>query len=381
VLGKNLAATPGAVVFRNELLELIQYAPRTPEVQKRPLLIVPPQINKYYVFDLSPAQSLVQWSLGGGLQTFVVSWRNPSPKHASCGLDAYVEALEQAVDAVREISGSRDVNVFGACSGGITLSALLGYLSAGRERKVHSATLAVCVLDTSAVQNTTAGLFVTPATIAAAKAASRKRGVVEGADLARMFAWMRPNDLVWNYVVNNYLLGNEPPAHDILFWNNDSTRLPAGLHADFLDLFGSNPFLVPGKLRVRGRKVDLGKVGIDTYVVGGLTDHITTWQGVYRTARLYGASRSTFVLANGGHIQSLINPPGNKRSWFVAGPARAHTPDAWVKRFTKNEGTWWPHWRKWIGARSGARAAAFAALGSERHPPIIAAPGTYVLER
>ncbi len=380
-VGRNVAATPGAVVFRNELLELIQYAPTTPEVHARPLLIVPPQINKYYVFDLAPGRSIVRWALESGLATFVVSWRNPSREHAERGLDAYVEALEQAVDAVREIAGSRDVNLFGACSGGITLSALLGFLAAGRARKVHSATLAVCVLDMSAVRSTTAGLFVTPATIAAAKAASRKRGVVRGTDLARMFAWMRPNDLIWNYVVNNYLLGNEPPAHDILFWNDDSTRLPARLHADFLDLFEANPFSRPGKLRVRGRKIDLGKAGIDTYVIGGLTDHITTWHGVYRTARLFGGGRSTFVLANGGHIQSLVNPPGNKRSWFAAAPARAATPDAWLARRQKTEGSWWPHWREWMHARSGARTQASAELGSTRHPALAAAPGTYVLER
>jgi polyhydroxyalkanoate synthase len=310
-----------------------------------------------------------------------VSWRNPTRGQANCGLDAYVDALEQAVDAVREIAGSRDVNLFGACSGGITLSALLGYLAAGNERKVHSATLAVCVLDTAALRSTTAGLFVTPATIAAAKAASRKRGVLLGTDLARMFAWMRPNDLIWNYVVNNYLLGNEPPAHDVLFWNNDSTRLPAQLHADFLDLFETNPFPLPGKLHVRGRKVDLGKVGIDTYVVGGLTDHITTWQGVYRTAQLFGKARSTFVLANGGHIQSLVNPPGNKRAWFATGPARAKSPDAWLARREKAEGSWWPHWREWIRARSGMLKPAAAALGSARHRPLAAAPGSYVLER
>jgi polyhydroxyalkanoate synthase len=380
-VGKNLATTPGSIVYRNEMLELIQYAPATPEVHARPLLIVPPQINKYYVFDLTPAQSLVGWSIGSGVLTFAVSWRNPTRENADWGLDAYVEALEQAVDAVRDISGSRDINVFGACSGGITLSALLGYLAAVRRNKVHAATLAVCVLDTAAVRSTTAGLFVTPGTIAAAKAASRKRGVVEGTDLARMFAWMRPNDLVWNYVVNNYLLGNEPPAHDILFWNNDTTRLPARLHADFLGLFEANPFPVAGMLRVRGRRIDLGKTGIHTYVVGGLTDHITTWQGVYRTARLYGTPRGTFVLANGGHIQSLINPPGNKRSWFVAAPARAATPEAWLARGQKSEGSWWPHWREWIRARSGACVAAPAKLGSERHPPLAAAPGAYVFER
>jgi polyhydroxyalkanoate synthase len=225
------------------------------------------------------------------------------------------------------------------------------------------------------------GLFVTPATIAAAKAASRKRGVVEGKDLARMFAWMRPNDLVWNYVVNNYLLGNEPPAHDILYWNNDTTRLPAALHADFLDLFEANPFATHGKLRVRGRKIDIGTAGHATYMVGGLTDHITPWQGVYRTARLYAGPRSTFVLANGGHIQSLVNPPGNRKSWFMAGAARAATPEAWLGRREKAEGSWWPHWREWLRARSGTLQRAPASLGSARHAPIVAAPGTYVLER
>jgi len=380
-VGKNVATTPGAVVYRNDMLELIQYVPTTPEVHARPLLIVPPQINKYYVFDLAPARSLVQWSLDSGVSTFMVSWRNPTRKQAECGLDTYVEALEQAVDAVRDISASRDINVFGACSGGITLSALLGYLAAGRSRAVHTATLAVCVLDTAAMQNTTAGLFVTPATIAAARATSRRRGVVDGTDLARMFAWMRPNDLVWNYVVNNYLLGNDPPAHDILFWNNDTTRLPAQLHADFLNLFESNPFTVPGKLRVRGRKIDLAKCGIDIYVVGGLADHITIWQGAYRTAQLFGKARSTFVLSNGGHIQSLINPPGNKRSWFIAGPARAATPESWLAGRDKHEGSWWPHWREWICARSGKHKASPAALGSKRHRPMVEAPGTYVLER
>jgi polyhydroxyalkanoate synthase len=196
-----------------------------------------------------------------------------------------------------------------------------------------------------------------------------------------MFAWMRPNDLVWNYVVNNYLLGNEPPAYDILYWNNDTTRLPAALHSDFLDLFSSNAFARPRSLRVRGRRVDIGAIGIDTYVVGGLTDHITTWHGVYRTARLYGGARSTFALSNGGHIQSLINPPGNSKSWFMAGCARAHTPDAWLKRQQRTEGSWWPHWREWIKSRSGPLQGAQEALGDDRHPVLSAAPGTYVFDR
>ena len=380
-VGRNVAATSGAVVYRNELLELIQYAPTTPQIHARPLLIVPPQINKYYVFDLAPDKSLVRFALESGIQTFAVSWRNPTRKHAGCGFDAYTEALEQAIDAMCAITTSADVNVLGACSGGMTLAALLGHLAARRERIVHSATLAVCVLDMAAVRDATMGLFATPATLAAAKAASRKRGVVEGTALARMFAWMRPNDLVWNYVVNNYLLGNEPPAHDILFWNNDTTRLPARLHADFLDLVESNAFVGRGALRVRGTGIDLRDVRMDTYVVGGLTDHITTWQGVYRTARLFGVSRSTFVLSNAGHIQSLINPPGKGRSWFMAGPARAQTPDAWTKRQHKIEGSWWPHWAAWLRARSGTLQPATGGLGRDSHPPLAPAPGTYVFER
>jgi len=379
-VGKNIANTPGAVVYRNEVLELIQYVPTTERVHARPLLIVPPQINKYYAFDLTPAKSIVQWSLGSGVQAFVASWRNPTREHADWGFDAYAAALEQAVDAMREITGSPDVNVWGACSGGITLTAFLGYLAARRKRKVHSATLTVCVLDTSSVQQTTAGLFVTPATVAAARAASGKRGVVEGTDLAKMFAWMRPNDLIWNYVVNNYLLGNDPPAYDILFWNNDTTRLPARLHSDFLGLFEANPFPSPGKLRIRGARIDVAKIGVDAYVVGGLTDHITPWQGVYQSARLYGGSRSLFVLANSGHIQSLINPPGNPRAWFMAGSARTATPEGWLEQQAKTEGSWWPHWREWIRARSGALKAAPGVLGSKKHPSLGAAPGTYVLE-
>jgi len=380
-VGKNVANTAGAVVFRNEMLELIQYSPTTAEVHRRPLLIVPPQINKYYAFDLAPGKSIVQWSVGSNVRTFAVSWRNPTSEHAAWGIDAYVEALEQAVDAICEITGSADVNVWGACSGGITLTAFLAWLAAVGRRKVHAATLAVCVLDTSGVRKTTAGLFVTPATIKAARAASRRRGVVEGAELARMFAWMRPNDLVWNYVVNNYLLGNEPPAHDILFWNNDTTRLPAKLHADFLDLFETNPFARPGALSVRGRQTDPSRIGIHTYVVGGLTDHITPWDGVYETARLYGGARSTFVLSNGGHMQSLINPPGNTRSWFAEGPARAATAEAWLKGRARTEGSWWPHWREWIRKRSGRLQPAEAAPGSARYAPLAPAPGTYVFEQ
>jgi polyhydroxyalkanoate synthase len=332
------------------------------------------------VFDLSPEKSIVRYCLAGGLNTFAISWKNPTPADSRFGLDTYVAALEQAVDVMREITGSAEVNVWGSCSGGITVSAFLAHLAARGESKVHSATVAVCLLDMAATQSTTAGMFVTPESIVAAKSASQLAGVVEGQELSRMFAWMRPNDLIWNYWVNNYLLGNAPPAFDVLYWNNDTTRLPARLHGDFLDLIASNPFVNAGRLHLRGTPLDMAKVDMDSYVVAGTTDHITPWQGCYRTAKLYGA-RSTFVLANSGHIQSLLNPPGNPKACFWAGEAQQASAEAWLERAAKRGGSWWPHWLDWIKARSGELTPAPAALGSAESPPLDAAPGRYVMEQ
>src|SRR5215469_10067577 len=379
-VGKNLATTPGAVVYRSPVFELIQYRVMSDEVYARPLLIIPPQINKFYVFDLAPEKSIVQFVLKGDLQTFAISWKNPTTKESDFGLDTYVRALEEAVDVIRDITGSDDVNIWGSCSGGITMSAFLANLAAREEAKVHSATVAVCLLDMAVAHDTTAGIFISPESILAAKTASRVAGVVEGRELARMFAWMRPNDLIWNYWVNNYLLGNAPPAFDVLYWNNDTTRLPARLHADFLDLIDTNPYVNAGQLTVCGQPLDMEKLNLDSYVVAGLTDHITPWQGCYKTAKLYGP-RSTFVLANSGHIQSLINPPGNPKAAFRAGAARQAEAEAWREQAAQHAGSWWPHWLDWIKARSGAMTPAPARFGSELNPLLEAAPGRYVIER
>jgi len=379
-VGKNLATTEGSVVYRDSVMELIQYRPVGDQVHKRPLLIAPPQINKFYVFDLVPEKSIVRFALQGDLQTFVISWKNPTPAESHFGLDTYVDAMEKAVDVMRDITGSADVNIWGSCSGGITTSAFLANLAARDEPKVHSATVAVCVLDMTVTQNTTAGVFVTPESIVAAKSASQLAGVVAGQELARMFAWMRPNDLIWSYWVNNYLLGNAPPAFDILYWNNDTTRLPARLHADFLDLIGANPYVNAGRLKVRGMPLDMRRVSMDSYVVAGITDHITPWQGCYSTAKIYG-DRSTFVLANSGHIQSLLNPPGNSKALFWAAPAHAASAEAWLEQAAKQTGSWWPYWLQWIKARSGEMVSAPAAPGSVEYPPIGAAPGRYVMEK
>jgi polyhydroxyalkanoate synthase len=378
-VGENLANTPGAVVFRNEVLELIQYAPMTPEVLKRPLVMTPPQINKFYAMDLSPDKSIVKFLLESGIQTFCVSWRNPTAANRDWGLDTYVAALDEAVDAAREIAGIHDVSMMGSCSGGITSAAYLATLGLA---KLKNLVLAVCMLDVSGAGESAFGSLVTPETMTAAKQASRLRGVLDGHDLARMFAWMRPNDLIWNYWVNNYLLGNAPPAFDILYWNADTTRLPARLHADYIDLYFTNPFVNAGKLALNGETVDMGRARgtVDAYVVAGLTDHITPWKAVLKTARIVGDD-ATFVLSNSGHLQSLLNPPTNKKASYMIGTAGAADPDAFVKGAEKRQGSWWLDWRDWLQTRSGEKVGAPKSLGDKRHPVLAAAPGSYVFER
>jgi polyhydroxyalkanoate synthase len=377
-VGENLATTPGAVVFRNELLELIQYAPTTAKVWKRPLVVTPPQINKYYALDLSPDKSMVRFLLESGIQVFCVSWRNPTAANRDWGLDTYVAALDQAVDAAREITGSDDISMMGSCSGGITSTAYFATLG-GAAEKIKNIVLAVCLLDPNTADESAFGCLVTPETMRAAKETSRLRGIVDGHDLARMFAWMRPNDLIWNYWVNNYLLGNQPPAFDILYWNADTTRLPARLHGDYLDLYFTNPFVNSRKLTLNEKPVDMSKVTADAYVVAGVTDHITPWKGVYKTAQIMGEG-TTFVLSNSGHLQSLLNPPTNPKASFVIGPVNPAGSDAFLAAAEKRKGSWWLDWRDWLQARSGEEVDAPASLGSERHPVLTKAPGTYVFD-
>ena len=378
-VGENLATTPGAVVLRNELLELIQYAPTTPNVRKRPLVITPPQINKYYALDLSPDKSMVRFLLDSGIQVFCVSWRNPTAEHRDWGLDTYVAALDEAVDVARDVSGSDDISMMGSCSGGITSTAYFATLGSAAQKKIRNMVLAVCLLDPNTADESAFGCLMTPETMRAAKEASRLRGMVDGHELARMFAWMRPNDLIWNYWVNNYLLGNQPPAFDILFWNADTTRLPARLHGDYLDLYFTNPFVSAGKVTLNEKIIDMGKVEADCYVVAGVTDHITPWKGVHRTAQIMGKG-TTFVLSNSGHLQSLLNPPTNPKASFVIGPVNPSGPDAFLAAAGKRKGSWWLDWRDWLHARSGEEVAAPTSLGGERHPVLGAAPGTYVFD-
>ncbi|MGQ7816893.1 class II poly(R)-hydroxyalkanoic acid synthase [Metapseudomonas furukawaii] len=375
-IGRNLANTPGAVVFRNELLELIQYKPMSEKQYLRPVLVVPPQINKYYIFDLAPEKSFVQYALKNNLQVFMVSWRNPDARHREWGLSTYVQALEEALDACRAISGSKDVNLVGACAGGLTIAALQGHLQARRQlRKVNSATYLVSLLDSQV--DSPAVLFADEQTLEAAKRRSYQAGVLDGKDMAKVFAWMRPNDLVWNYFVNNYLLGKEPPAFDILYWNNDNTRLPAALHGDMLDFFKHNPLTRPGGLEICGTAIDLQKVTVDSFSVAGINDHITPWDAVYRSALLLGGD-SRFVLSNSGHVQSILNPPGNPKANYYENGKLTSDPRAWYYDARHIQGSWWSEWLGWVQERSGEQRETIMALGNQDHPPMEAAPGTYV---
>ena len=377
-VGKSLATTEGAVVFRNDVLELIQYRPITEQVQERPLLVVPPQINKFYVFDLSPEKSLARFLLRNGVQTFVVSWRNPTKAQREWGLSSYIEALKEAIEAITAITGSKDINMLGACSGGLTTASLLGHYAALGEQKVNALTLLVSVLDTKL--DTQVALFADEKTLEAAKRRSYQAGVLEGSDMAKVFAWMRPNDLIWNYWVNNYLLGNEPPVFDILHWNNDTTRLPAALHGEFIEMFKNNPLTRPGALEVCGTPIDLKQVTCDFFCVAGTTDHITPWDSCYKSAHLFGG-KCEFVLSNSGHIQSILNPPGNPKARYMTNTEMPLDPKDWQDSSTKHTDSWWLHWQKWLAERSGATKKAPSSLGNKRYPAGEAAPGTYVHER
>jgi polyhydroxyalkanoate synthase len=376
-VGKDLATTPGAVVFKNDVLELIQYLPTTPGVYRRPLLFVPPQVNKYYVMDLSPHKSLVRYLVANGLQVFTISWRNPTPEQRQWGFETYDQAILEAIDAMRAITESPDINILGVCLGGMTLATLLGYLAVREDRRIHAVTFLATVLDSTV--ETTMGLFATPETIAAAREASRLGGVVEGKEMARAFAWLRPNDLIWNYWVNNYLIGDDPAAFDVLFWNNDTTRLPARLHGELLSILENNAFAHPGTLTVFGTPIDLSRVTKDAYIIAGITDHITPWQGCYATTQLLGG-RVKFILSNSGHIQAILNPPGNPKASYFVNERHPADPAQWQARAQKRTGSWWEDWRDWLGQRSGEQTAAPQELGSARYQPGKPAPGSYVFE-
>jgi polyhydroxyalkanoate synthase subunit PhaC len=376
-VGENLAMTPGSVVLRTDVFELIQYTPQTETVREVPLLLAPPTINKFYVLDLAPGRSMIEWLVGQGQQVFAISWRNPDAEQGHFDLDTYADAVLEARDAVSAITNQPAAHLNGACSGGIISAGVLGHLAAQESLdKVASLTLLVAALDNERAG--TASALVGRETAAAAVADSARRGYLDGQALSGVFTWLRPNDLVWNYVVNNYLLGKDPPAFDVLYWNQDTVRLAAGLHRDFVHLALRNSLAQPGALEVLGTPVDLGAVDLDSYVVAGSTDHIIPWENAYQSTQLLGGE-PRFVLSTSGHIQALVNPPSDEsRSSFRASDAYPEQPEAWSALASTRQGSWWPDYDEWLAARSGELKPAPKGLGNPEYRASGKAPGTYV---
>ena len=376
-VGSNLATSKGSVVLRTDVFELIQYKPTTEQVHEIPLLFVPPTINKFYILDLAPGRSVVEYLLGAGQQVFVMSWRNPGEAEGHFDLDTYADAVLEAREAVADITAQSAVNLNAACSGGIITAGLLGHLAAeGRLGDVASLTLFVCALDNERAG--TAAALTSRETAAAAVAESARRGYLDGQALAGVFAWLRPNDLVWNYVVNNYLLGRRPPAFDVLYWNQDAVRLAAGLHRDFVHLALDNSLARAGGLEVLGSPVDLGAVDLDTYIVAGLNDHIVPWENAYRSTQMLGGD-TRFVLSTSGHIQALVNPPGpDSRASYRIADEPPGDAQAFLEQAPKVPGSWWPDYAEWLAARSGDLRPAPKRLGGSGRRALGKAPGTYV---
>jgi polyhydroxyalkanoate synthase subunit PhaC len=378
-VGQDLASTPGAVVFRTDVFELIQYEPTTEKVRAVPLLMVPPTINKFYIADLAPGRSIVEHYVAGGQQVFMMSWRNPDERHADWGMDTYGQAIIDAMDAVERVTGQEKVALQAFCSGGIITSMTLAHLAeTGGLDRVAGLSLAVTVLDWARAGTVSA--LMDEESVNAATERSRKKGYLDGAGLAEVFAWLRPNDLVWNYWVNNYLQGKKPPNFDILFWNADTTRMSAALHRDFIDIAIGNALTEPGKATMLGTPVDLSKVTVDSYVTAGIADHLCPWQACYRSTQLLGGD-SRFVLSTSGHIASLVNPPGNPKSTFQVAGSTPPDPQAWLTSAETVQGSWWPDFVSWLGERSGDEVPAPDSLGG-RGPDVLAdAPGTYVFDK
>jgi polyhydroxyalkanoate synthase len=380
--GKNLALTPGKVVYRNRLIELIQYAPLTEQTYAVPLLFVPPWINKFYILDLQPKNSLVRFLLEQGFSVFMISWKNPDASMEGVSFEDYMtDGPLTASDVVREITGAASVNPVGYCIGGTLLAMTLAYLAARRDDRFGPATFMVSLQDFSEVGDT--ALFMDEPQIEFMERRMLERGYLDSSDMANMFNLLRSNDLIWNTVINNYLMGNKPPAFDLLYWNNDGTRMAQRAHSFYLhNTYLENNLIEPGKISLLGQPIDLRRIRQDVYAIGAEKDHIVPWRSAWRIAQLTSAE-TRFVLAASGHIAGMINPPSKGKGCHWTNEtdgAALGTAEAWLAGAQKHDGSWWADWAKWLEARSGRRKPA-GAVGSATHPPIGDAPGTYVLEK
>ncbi|HET7031872.1 MAG TPA: class I poly(R)-hydroxyalkanoic acid synthase [Casimicrobiaceae bacterium] len=379
-VGRNLAVTPGSVVFRNELIELIQYAPSTSRVYRRPLLVVPPCINKYYILDLQPENSFARWAVAEGHTVFIISWRNIPPELGHLTWDDYlVDGILAALEAAKEVADSKTINTLGFCVGGTLLACALAVLAARGDRSVESVTLLTTMLDFAHPGDI--GVYVSRETLAAREPGLIAGQRMRGSELASAFASLRANELVWTYVVNNYLKGETPPAFDLLYWNGDSANLPGPMYVYYVrNMYLDNRLREPGALTMAGESIDLGRIEVPAYIIASREDHIVPWRSAYRTTRLLGGE-TTFVLAASGHIAGIVNPPAQNRRNYWTNPLVAARSGEWFERAASHPGSWWPHWGAWLAPHGGAVHRGQRTQGSSRLPPLEPAPGRYVLEK
>jgi poly[(R)-3-hydroxyalkanoate] polymerase subunit PhaC len=373
-LGVNLAATPGKVVFRNELIELIQYAPQTAQVHEIPLLASPPWINKYYIMDLAPGRSFFEWAIQHGRTVFAISYRNPDARMRDVRLDDYlISGPRTALDVVGEITGAHKIDIVGLCLGGALTAMAAAYLAQEGDDRIGSVTLLNTLLDYS--QPGVLGVFTDEKTVSRLERQMQAEGVLDGAKMAATFDVLRANELIFSYVVSNWLMGQNPPPFDILAWNADSTRMPAAMHAFYLRSLYIHNQLARGELELAGQRLSLSSIKSDTYIVGAINDHIVPWQASYESTRLLGGT-VRYVLSNGGHIAGIVNPPGPK-AWFeVAGRIRA-SAEKWRAAASRHSSSWWEDWARWSGERAGVLGPP-PPMGSARYPALGDAPGDYV---
>ncbi|MFQ5775775.1 MAG: PHA/PHB synthase family protein [Kiloniellaceae bacterium] len=378
-LGENIAATPGKVVYQNELMQLLQYAPATETVYRRPLLIVPPWINKFYILDLQPKNSFINWVVNQGHTLFVISWVNPDRSLAHKTFEDYmVEGPLAALEAIESATGEPDANVIGYCIGGTLTATALAYMAARGGLRVKSATFLTTMVDFAEPGDL--AVFIDEEQLAGLERHMDAKGYLEGRHMATVFNLMRANDLIWLFVVNNYLLGRDPLPFDLLYWNADSTRMPAMMHRFYLrKMYHENRLVEPGGLEMRGVPIDLRRIAVPAYLLATREDHIAPWKSTYAATRLYSGP-VRFVLSSSGHIAGVINPPSSGKYGYWTNPRRPKDPEAWLRRAAPHEGSWWSDWAKWI-ARFGAERVPARAPGDGALPPLEDAPGSYVKVR
>jgi polyhydroxyalkanoate synthase len=379
-VGRNVATTPGRVIFQNDLFQLIQYQPATETVYRRPLLILPPWINKFYILDLRDKNSFIKWAVGQGHTVFVVSWVNPDARLAGKDFEDYLfEGALAALDAIEQATGEREVNAIGYCLGGTLLGATLGYMAARKDGRIKSATFFVALLDFAIPGEL--GVFIDERQVENLERRMNERGFLEGAEMAATFNMLRSNDLIWSFVINNYLLGKEPFPFDLLYWNSDSTRMPAKMHSFYLrNMYLKNALKDPGGIRLGGVPVDLRKIEVPAYFVSTVEDHIAPWKSTYLGARILGGP-VRFVLGGSGHIAGIINPPAASKYCYWTSDALPPAPEEWQAGAVRHEGSWWPDWQRWIDARNAGERVPARIPGDGKLQPLEEAPGSYVTVR